>query len=244
MSSPFMPPTSIPPPQWTLVIPAYNEETRLGQTLQTILTYVQEHQLSAEILVINDGSSDGTATLVREQFPQVRLQENPGNCGKGYSVRAGMLLARGKWVLFSDADLSTPVDELPKFERALRDGADVVIGSRVLRDSVLEVRQPWWRELSGRTFNLLVRLFSALPYHDTQCGFKAYQCAAAQQIAQAQQLTGWAFDVEQLALAKKMGLRVTEVPVRWINSTASRVNMLRDAPRMLRDVIKIRWMHR
>ena len=239
-----MMPASATSPQWTLVIPAYNEEARLGQTLQTVLAYVQEQQLTAEILVVNDGSTDGTAALVREQFPQVRLEENPGNRGKGYSVRAGMLSARGEWVLFSDADLSTPIEELPKFEKALRDGADVVIGSRVLRGSVLEVRQPWWRELSGRTFNLLVRFFSALPYHDTQCGFKAYQRAAAQQIAQAQKLTGWAFDVEQLALAKKMGLRVTEVPVRWINSTASRVNMLRDAPRMLRDVIKIRWMHR
>ncbi|HBF35143.1 TPA: glycosyl transferase [Candidatus Sumerlaeota bacterium] len=239
-----MPTTPATSPQWTLVIPAYNEETRLGETLQTILAYVQEHGLSVEILVVNDGSTDGTASLVREQFPQVRLEENPGNRGKGYSVRAGMLTAHGKWVLFSDADLSTPIDELPKFEAALRDGADVVIGSRVLRGSVLEVRQPWWRELSGRTFNLLVRLFSALPYHDTQCGFKAYQRDAAQRIAQAQQLTGWAFDVEQLVLAKKMSLRVTEVPVRWINSAASRVNMLRDAPRMLRDVIKIRWMHR
>jgi glycosyltransferase involved in cell wall biosynthesis len=230
--------------QWTLVIPAYNEELRLGQTLQSMLEYIEQHNLDAEILVVNDGSTDATAKLVRENFPQVRLLENPGNRGKGYSVRAGMLAAEGQWVLFSDADLSTPIEELPKFEAALRDGADVVIGSRVLHGAVLEVRQPWWRELSGRTFNVLVRLLSALPFHDTQCGFKAYQRTAAEKIAQAQLLTGWAFDVEQLVLAKKMGLRVTEVPVRWINSAASRVNMLRDAPRMLRDVIKIRWMHR
>ena len=227
-------------PNWTIVVPAYNEELRLGETLRTIAAFAAEHPGSFEILVVDDGSTDGTPDLVEREFPDVRLMRNPGNRGKGYSVRAGLRAARGKWRLFSDADLSTPIEELPRFEAELRAGADVVIASRALKDSVIELRQARWRETSGRIFNGLVRLLSGLPYRDTQCGFKAYTRAAAVRIAALQQLDGWAFDVEHLHIARLLGLRVREIPVRWINSPASHVRFLPDAARMLLDVIRIR----
>jgi dolichyl-phosphate beta-glucosyltransferase len=228
-------------PDWTVVIPAYNEEARLGETLRTILQFTQT--LSAqtfEVIVVDDGSPDGTAARVERDFPGVRLLRNPGNRGKGYSVRAGLLESRGLWVLFSDADLSTPIQELIPCEERLRQGYDMVIASRALPDSVIEVHQAWWRERSGRLFNQLVRLISGLPYPDTQCGFKAYTRSAAHRIARLQRLDGFAFDVEQLRLARLLGFRVAEIPVHWINSFATRVRFCSDAPRMLRDVLCVR----
>jgi glycosyltransferase involved in cell wall biosynthesis len=227
---------------WTIIVPAYNEEERLGPTLRTIQSYLRERASRFESIVVDDGSTDGTADLVRREFPDARLLSNPGNRGKGYSVRAGLLAARGRWVLFSDADLSTPIEELARFEEELRAGADVVIASRALAESVIEAHQAWWREFSGRSFNILVQVFSGLPFHDTQCGFKAYRREAARRIASLQRLEGWAFDIEQLRLARLMGMRVKELPVRWINSSASRVRFLRDAPRMFLDAMRVRLM--
>ncbi len=244
--SPVPPPgtaTSPASPDWTLVIPAYNEEARLGNSLRTILQFVvQRAPQTFEVIVVDDGSTDATAALVEREFPQVRLLRNPGNRGKGYSVRAGLLEARGRWVLFSDADLSTPIEELIPCEEHLKQGYDVVIASRALPDSIIEIHQAWWRERSGRLFNQLVRLISGLPYPDTQCGFKAYTRPAARRIARLQRLDGFAFDVEQLRLAQMLKLRVAEIPVHWINSFATRVNFLSDAPRMLRDVLRVRCM--
>ncbi len=229
------------PPDWTVVIPAYNEEARLGDSLRSILQFTATRAPQTfELIVVDDGSSDGTATLVQREFPEVRLLQNPGNRGKGYSVRAGLLEARGRWVLFSDADLSTPIKELIPCEERLRQGYDMVIASRALPDSVIEIHQAWWRERSGRLFNQLVRLISGLPYPDTQCGFKAYTRSAARRIARLQRLDGFAFDVEQLRLARLLELRVAEIPVHWINSFATRVRFCSDAPRMLRDVLRVR----
>lgn len=225
---------------WSIIVPAYNEEERLGGTLEAIAEFAAKRGLSCETIVVDDGSTDGTAGLVKDNFPQVKLLSNPGNRGKGYSVRRGLLEARGRWMVFSDADLSTPIEELARFEEELLSGADVVIASRALPDSRIEVHQVWWREWSGRLFNCLVRLISGLPYRDTQCGFKAYRREAAQRIAALQRSEGWAFDVEHLRLARMLGLRVREVPVRWVNSSASKLSLFRDAPGMLLDVFKIR----
>ncbi len=227
-------------PRWSIIIPAYNEELRLGDTLSSILDYMDKRDGSFEILVIDDGSSDGTVQLVRDNFPGVRLLKNKRNRGKGHSVKVGMTQARGAYLLFSDADLSTPIEELERFEQSLDNGADMVIASRAMEDSQIEVHQAIWRESAGRCFNLLVRTISGLPFHDTQCGFKAYRRETAHQIAELQRLEGWAFDVEQLRLALLLGLTVQEVPVRWINSEQSRVNLLRDAPLMLLDIIRVR----
>lgn len=226
--------------QWSLIIPAYNEVRRLGKTLDRVLEYREQAGKDMEILVINDGSTDGTGDLVREKYPAVEVLENPGNRGKGYSVRHGLQKGRGEWILFSDADLSTPIEEMEHFEECLRNGADMVIASRALPDSVLEVPQPWWREKAGRIFNGLVQGISGLPYVDTQCGFKAYTRGLARELARLQQLDGWAFDVEQIYLARKMGRNIAEVPVRWINSEDSRVHFLQDAWAMLLDVTRIR----
>ena len=244
--SPTSSPAAAPPrealPDWTILIPAYNEEKRLGATLHSIQAYLRTRPRTCELLVVDDGSTDGTVALVERDFPTVCVLRNPGNRGKGYSVRAGILAARGARILFSDADLSTPIEEMERLDGALTAGADVAIASRALPGSRIEVHQVWWRELSGRCFNGLVRLISGLPYADTQCGFKAYRRAAARRIAELQRLDGWAFDVEQLRIARLLGLRVAEVPVRWINSDASRVRLLSAAPRMLRDVIRVRLM--
>jgi dolichyl-phosphate beta-glucosyltransferase len=230
------------PPDWSIVVPAYNEEPRLGGTLETIQAFAEGREATFEILVVDDGSTDGTAALVERDFPAVGLVRNQGNRGKGYSVRKGLLAATGRWVLFSDADLSTPIEELPRLEQALRQGADIVIGSRALPESVIERHQSRLRETSGRFFNLLVRLISGLPYSDTQCGFKAYQRDAAHRIAGLQRLEGWAFDVEQLRLARRLGMRIEEIAVHWVNSPASRLSMLRDAPGILLELARVRLM--
>ncbi|MBN1868937.1 glycosyltransferase family 2 protein [Candidatus Sumerlaeota bacterium] len=232
-------------PEWSIVVPAYNEAKtgRLRTTLQAIRAYVAQRALSAQILVIDDGSTDDTADLVAREFPQIVLLRNPENRGKGYSVRRGLLHGDGKYLLFTDADLSTPIKEIERFEKAFADGADIAIGSRALKDSRIEIRQSLWRETSGRIFNLLVRVLSRLPYHDTQCGFKAYRREVARRIARLQRLDGWAFDVEQLHLARLLGYAVREVPIRWINSPASRVRFFRDSSRMIVDTIRVLRTH-
>lgn len=194
------------------------------------------------MIVINDGSTDSTIQVVQQLMPSARILDNERNRGKGYSVRRGLLQAKGKRVLFSDADLSTPLSALDDLAAHLDDGADIAIASRAVPDSVIEKHQALWREMMGRFFNLLVRLFSGLPFHDTQCGFKAYTAQAAKKIASLQRLEDWAFDVEQLRIARMLNLRVDEVGVHWVNSEATRVNILVDGPKMLYDILKMRFM--
>jgi len=229
---------------YSFVIPAYNEGNRLRPTLERILRYAAERAWDAEIVVVDDGSRDETAAIVLEYagaHPQVRLLQNPGNRGKGYSVRHGMLEARGDICLFTDADLSSPVGEAEKLFDAIRAGADIAIGSRWLRVELQTERQPLYRQLFGRIFNLVLRLFLGLHFADTQCGFKAFRREAARCIFPLQKIERWGFDPEILFLARRMGMDVQEVPVVWAHREGTRLHPFRDGLRMFGDVVRIRW---
>src|ERR1700679_3311181 len=229
---------------YSFVIPAYNESVRIRPTLHALLRHVQEQNWDAEILVVNDGSTDDTAQIVREfgkACSQVLLVENPGNHGKGYSVRNGMLHARGDICLFTDADLSSPISEAQKLFDAIAAGADIAIGSRWLRADLQTERQPLYRQLFGRIYNPVLRIFLNLNFVDTQCGFKAFRREAAQRIFPLQRIERWGFDPEILFLAKRAGLRVEEVPVLWAPSEGTRLHPFRDGLRMFLEAVRIRW---
>lgn len=229
-------------PDVSIIIPAYNEAQRIPQTLVKILSFVKNADWTWEVLVADDGSRDGTAELVERDFAECRVIRAECNQGKGAAVRRGMLAACGGLRLFSDADLSTPIEELTGMIQTLEDGqADIVVASRALPESRLIVRQPWWREASGRLFNRIVQPISGLPLHDTQCGFKLFRAEAAEFLFARQQSTGWAFDVELLMLAQYYGMKIVEHPVCWINNDASKVSLFSAAPRMVRDILKFRW---
>jgi dolichyl-phosphate beta-glucosyltransferase len=229
---------------YSIVIPAYNESSRIRPTLDEILRYVKEHNWDTEIIVVNDGSRDDTAQIIREYgrlHPQIRLVENPGNHGKGYSVRNGMLHARGDVCLFTDADLSSPISEAQKLFDTIASGSDIAIGSRWLRTELQTERQPLYRQLLGRIFNLVLRVVLGLNFADTQCGFKAFRREAAQRIFPLQRIERWAFDPEILFLARKLGFAVKEVPVVWAHSEGTRLHPFRDGLRMFVEVLHIRW---
>lgn len=229
---------------YSIVIPAYNESVRIRPTLHALVRHMQEQNWDGEILVVNDGSSDDTAQIVCEYgklHPQVLLVENPGNRGKGYSVRNGMLHARGEICLFTDADLSSPITEAQKLFDAIARGSDIAIGSRWLRTELQTERQPLYRQLYGRIFNLALRLILGLHFADTQCGFKAFRLDAAQRVFALQKTERWAFDPEILFLAQRAGLKVAEVPVLWAHSEGTRLHPLRDGMRMLWEVLRTRW---
>jgi len=230
--------------EYSIVIPAYNESVRLGATLEKVLDYVHAQGWKAEVIVVNDGSRDNTADIVRAfcaKDSTVRLVENPGNRGKGYSVRNGMLNTRGRIVLFSDADLSSPIEEAAKLFRALEDGADIAIGSRWLRAETQTQRQPLHRQVFGRIFNLILRLTLGLQFADTQCGFKAFKQPAVQAIFPLQKIERWGFDPEILFLARKLKFKVKEIPVAWGHSGGTRINPLIDGSRMILEMLRIRW---
>lgn len=231
----------------SIVVPAYNEEARLPATLDAIAAYLGRRQWAFfEVVVVDDGSTDGTAALVERfarQDGSIRLLRNPGNRGKGFSVRHGMLEAKGEWRLFSDADLSTPIDELDKLlAEAERTGAQFAIGSRALDRSLVTRRQSPAREFAGRAFNRMMRLSMRLPYRDSQCGFKLFRAHAAREIFRRVQLDGFGFDVEVLFLARKLGLSAVEVPVRWQNVEGTKVTMARGLDAFL-DLARIRSKH-
>lgn len=226
----------------SVIIPAYNEEKRIGQTLRDIEAYLARQEYDSEIIVVDDGSRDGTAALVRTAFPRVRLISYQPNHGKGHAVRTGIVAASGDYRLFCDADGSAAIDELdrmwPKF---FESRADVVAGSRSLPKSDVQVRQHPIREQMGRIFNVFVRLLVLPGFVDTQCGFKVFTASSADLVFSRQRLDGFSFDTELLYIAKKHGLRIAQVPVRWRNSPHSRVNMVTDSSRMLLDLLKIRF---
>ena len=232
----------------SIVIPAYNEERRLPQTLSQVLDWLGHGSFSFhEVIVVDDGSRDSTAR-VAEEFARknacVRLARNPGNRGKGYAVRNGMLEAKGEWILYTDADLSTPIAEIEKLCRAAREqAAAIAIGSRAVDRSLVEVHQPALRELSGRAFNLVMRAVTGLKFKDTQCGFKLYRADAARRIFSRQKQEGFSFDVEDLLIAKKLGLRAVEVPVRWANAEGTKVRLTQGIMSFV-DLLKIRMDHR
>ncbi len=231
-------------PAYSIVIPAYNEGARLGATLERVLAYVHTQGWDSEVIVVNDGSCDNTADIVRsfeKKAPTLRLVENPGNRGKGYSVRNGMLSARGQIVLFTDADLSSPIEEASKLFEALEKGADIAIGSRWLRAETQTQRQPLHRQLFGRIFNWMLRLTLGLHFKDTQCGFKAFKQPAVQAIFPRQKIERWGFDPEILFLAQKLKFMVQEVPVVWAHRDGTSINPLVDGSRMAMEMLHIRW---
>ena len=230
----------------SIVIPAYNEENRLPATLARLYSYLATSPFGdAEVLIVDDGSRDGTAALVKDFahiYPTVRLVSNPGNRGKGYAVRNGMLHASGEIHLFFDADLATPLDQIPKVIQPILDGQyDVVFGSRALSEAVIEVEQSWLRQLRGRGGNLLIRLLTGMDIKDTQCGFKAFRRQASQSVFPLQQVDGFGFDPEILFIANKQGWRWKETPVVWRHIEGSKVTMLSASVSVFIDVFKIRW---
>jgi len=227
------------------VIPAYNEEKRLPPTLEAIRYYLDSAPFGdAEIVVVDDGSSDRTPELVEaagREDTRFRLLRNPGNRGKGYSVRHGMLEARGEWILFTDADMSAPIGELTRLLEAARaQNATIALGSRGLDRSLIGVHQSAWREASGIFFNRVMRLVTGLPFADTQCGFKLYRRDAAQAIFPLQRLNGFGFDVEDLYIARVRGIPAIEVPVRWNNVEGTKVSLVHGL-RSFSDLLLVRW---
>lgn len=233
-------------PPISVVIPAFNEAERIGATLRAALRFLESAAAESELLVVNDGSTDATGAVVRELFAEetrtaTRLLETSPNRGKGAAVRRGLLAARFDIALFSDADLSTPIEETAKvLEPLIRDDADVVFGSRALDRKLIGDRQPWRREQAGRVFNLLVRASTGLPFWDTQCGFKAFRMSKCRTIIEAAKIDGFGFDVELLLLAQRAGLRLLETPVRWNHCEGSKVHFVNDSLRMLREVMALR----
>jgi glycosyltransferase involved in cell wall biosynthesis len=233
----------------SIVIPAFNEERRLPQTMSQVLAYLagprpQARAENTEIIVVDDGSSDGTASTVEQisrLHSNVRVIRNPGNRGKGYAVRNGMLQAQGEWILFTDADLSAPIEELEKLFRAIEaEPAAVVIGSRALDRKLIGVHQSWMRENAGRFFNLCMRVIVGLNLWDTQCGFKMFRRDAAKRVFARQTIDGFGFDVEALYIAHRLGYRIVEVPVRWSHAEGTKVDMFSDSARMFADLLRIR----
>jgi glycosyltransferase involved in cell wall biosynthesis len=228
---------------YSIVIPAYNESQRLAPTLDKVLAHVAQQRWVAEILVVNDGSKDDTAQIVRDyarRYENVRLVENPGNRGKGYAVKNGMLHASGDILLMTDADLSSPIGEAGKLFAAIESGADIAIGSRWVNPTLQTVRQPWYRQIGGRGLNMVIRAILGLRQKDTQCGFKAFTRAAAQTLFPLQQIERWGFDPELLFLAKRFKMRVDEVGVEWAHDERSKINPLKDGFRIIHDAMEVR----
>ena len=234
----------------SVVIPAYNESARLGNTLRAVVDYLRQNSPDAEVIVVDDGSSDGTAELTRRTFAEARnlrtsVISYKSNLGKGRAVRLGLLAARGDVVLFSDADLSTPITEAPKLVEPIVSGQfDVTFGSRALDRELIGVHQSWRREQGGRIFNLAVRLATGLPFWDTQCGFKAFRMSVCRPLVEAATVDRFGFDVELLYLAFRAGLKLKEVPVRWDHNEGSKVSLFNDSFKMLNEVALIRQQAR
>lgn len=230
-------------PQLSIVIPAYNESARIETTLARVMECVEKQGWDAEVLVVDDGSTDATPQILQrwmERYPRLHLIKNDGNRGKGYSVRNGLLQAAGEVVMFTDADLSAPMEEAERLFAALADGADVAIGSRWLEKARQTIHQPLYRRFFGRCFNWVTRTVMGLPFKDTQCGFKAFKRPAAQIIFRLQRIERWGFDPEILFIARKLGYEIREVPVTWGHDERSRMSYLKDGMKMLEEMAIIR----
>lgn len=236
--------TSPTPPKLSIIIPSYNEELRLPATLERIAAYLQDATRPAEVIVVDDGSTDRTAAVAASfapRFQSLRVVSNGSNRGKGFSVRHGMLEATSPFVIFTDADLSAPIEEADKLIVALESGYDVAIGSRAMDRSLIEVHESLFREFAGIIFNKIVRFILRLSFVDTQCGFKAFRRERCRILFEQQRIERFGFDPELLYLARHHGLRSIEIPVRWSHSPATKVNMLHDSVQMFLDVFQIRW---
>lgn len=230
----------------SIIIPAYNEEARLGKTIREILIYVETEKPDTELIVVDDGSTDATTEVAKKacaEFPRVKIKviRYVENRGKGFAVKTGLVSAEGDIALFSDADLSTPIEELPKLVEPIENGNfDVTFGSRALDRTLIGERQPWRREQGGKVFNLFVRRLTGLPFWDTQCGFKAFNMQKFRPLLDVMQIDKFGFDVEFLYVAFHAGLKLKEIPVRWNNDERTKVSIFRDSLRMFNEVREIR----
>ncbi|MEW6102569.1 MAG: dolichyl-phosphate beta-glucosyltransferase [bacterium] len=222
----------------SVVIPCFNEENRISQTLSKITDYLKNRGFNYEIIVVDDGSTDKTISCLRD-FENIVVLKNEKNIGKGYSVRRGVMEAKGEYILFSDADLSTPIEEVERLLEEIKEN-DIVIGSRASLESKILIRQPWWRERMGKIFNIFVRLFVIKGFKDTQCGFKLFKGGVAKRIFELGRINRFAFDVEILFLAKKFGYKIKEVGVCWRNSFASKVSPITSSLNMAFSLFLIR----
>jgi glycosyltransferase involved in cell wall biosynthesis len=231
-------------PYLSIVIPAYNESARIEEALDKVMSCIEAQGWDAEVLVVDDGSRDNTPEIVAQWmklFPRLHLVQNPGNRGKGYSVRNGLLQAAGEVVMFTDADLSAPMEEAERLLAAIDEGADVAIGSRWMDRARQTIQQPLYRQFFGRCFNWITRTVMGLPFKDTQCGFKAFRRPAAQVIFRLQRIERWGFDPEILFIARKLRYQVREVPVSWGHDERSRISYLKDGLKMLEEMAFIRY---
>ena len=233
----------------SIIIPVYNEEDRLGITLSRIHSYLNTKEYKYEVIVVDDGSSsDKTREIALasslKSAGNLKLLSNQKNRGKGFSVRRGIIAANGEYILFSDADLSTPIQELDKLLEYTKSGYDIAIGSRSMSGSDVRVHQPFYREFMGRIFNLIVQIAVFKGIIDTQCGFKLFKSNIAKEIADKMRIDRFSFDVEMLYLARRMNCKIKEVPVVWINSPSSRVDPIRDSVKMFLDILYIKRLHR
>jgi len=232
-----------PPPRLSVVIPAYNEEQRIEPTVRDIVQYGRTHERQLEVIIVDDGSRDGTSRVadrLSDELAEVRLIRLAQNHGKGYAVRSGVVNARGRNILFADADGATPIGELRRLEIAMGNGADIAIGSRAVYDAAVKVDVKWYRRLMGRSFHKLVELLAVRGFQDTQCGFKLFRGPVAHDLFSRMRMTGFSFDVELLVMAQRQGYRVAEVPVNWTHQPGSRVNLAVDSLKMARDLFVIR----
>lgn len=231
-------------PKLSLIVPVYNEQGRIEASLNTIVSYLNGLDVSHEIILVDDGSSDGTLDLVRKAVDaggSVRIVSYKPNMGKGYAVRQGVFAARGDYIAFTDIDLSAPIDQLEKLSAAIKDGYDIAIGSRAVKGAQIPVHQPLYRELGGKTLNLLIRVLAVRGIKDTQCGFKLFRGVAARDIFSRCFINGWGFDVEVLYLARKLGYSVAEVPVKWSHMEGSKLHPFKGAMRVILDVVRMRF---
>ena len=235
------------PPDLSIIIPAYNEGSRIGPTIRDIIGYCRGGRRIFELILVDDGSRDNTSSvgrLLSEEFPEVRLIRLAANQGKGYAVRTGVLNATGGTVVFADADGATPIGEIERLESALEAGADVSVGSRALQAEGIEVHAKVYRHLIGRTFHHLVEWLADAGVKDTQCGFKLFRASVAQDLFSRMRINGFSFDVELLVMARRRGYRVAEVPVNWTHQPGSKVRLTSDSLRMAADLFRIRahWL--
>jgi dolichyl-phosphate beta-glucosyltransferase len=230
-------------PDLSIVIPAYNEESRITSTIRDIVGYCRTRPLSFELILVDDGSQDGTSavgTLLSAGFPEVRVITLAPNHGKGYAVRTGVMSAVGQSILFTDADGATPISEVERLAAALESGADIAIGSRAVRGTGVQVHAKLYRRLIGRSFHFLVERLADAGVKDTQCGFKLFRSQVAHDLFSRVRMNGFSFDVEVLLMARERGYRVAEVPVNWAHQPGSKISLTLDSLRMAADLVRIR----
>ncbi len=228
----------------SVIIPAYNEENVLGDTLVDVYQFLLKQPFTSEIIIVDDGSTDSTREIVKQKkqvMENLRLVENESNQGKGYSVAHGAMEARGKYVLFMDADNATRIDEIAKLLPYFRQGYHIVIGSRAMPESIIRVPQPWIRRILGKMGNILIQSLVLWGIKDTQCGFKCFTKEAAKSIFPKQKIKGWVFDMETLAIGKQLGFRIKEVGITWTDISKTKLSFTKVYLKAIGDVIKVKW---